>query len=393
MTREEIIDNEPKPSAVKAADGEEVFNVEFRGTAREYFRIWLVNMLLTIITVGVYSAWAKVRNKRYFYGNTRIGGANFEYHARPLQILVSRLIVFSLLAGGVYLAGQGVALDAYLTLGLILFLPWALVRGLSFNARNSSWSGMHFSFVRNYKTVYLIATPVVFCYTIPVVNISGGFLSAQQLYAVFLIAFSLLMLMSPLMLRAYHRYKAGQHRIGELRFYLLPISKRAYYNLMAFGAPILGTLLAMLVMLILGPIISVLANTGELINTAAGAEIFGGLVGVLSVIFTSLFMQAALFRMFWSKLRASNGARFVCDVRFAKFAGILLVNFLATVLSLGLLYPWAKVRKTRYLAENMRLIVPEGKMAELTAPSGESESALGAELDAAEGFDFDIALV
>ena len=50
----------------------------FTGTAREYFGIWIVNVLLTIITLGVYSAWAKVRRQRYFYGNTWLAGANFD---------------------------------------------------------------------------------------------------------------------------------------------------------------------------------------------------------------------------------------------------------------------------------------------------------------------------
>jgi Zn-dependent protease with chaperone function len=54
---------------------------EFRGRAGEYFGIWIVNVLLSIITLGIYSAWAKVRRLRYFYGNTWLDGHNFEYHA------------------------------------------------------------------------------------------------------------------------------------------------------------------------------------------------------------------------------------------------------------------------------------------------------------------------
>jgi len=40
---------------------------EFRGDGMEYFKIWIVNILLTILTLGIYSAWATVRNNRYFY--------------------------------------------------------------------------------------------------------------------------------------------------------------------------------------------------------------------------------------------------------------------------------------------------------------------------------------
>ena len=39
--------------------------IEFSGSAREYFGIWIVNLILTIITLGIYSAWAKVRRQIY----------------------------------------------------------------------------------------------------------------------------------------------------------------------------------------------------------------------------------------------------------------------------------------------------------------------------------------
>lgn len=51
--------------------------IEFHGTAKEYFGIWIVNVLLSIITLGVYGAWAKVRDRKYFYGNTFVDEQNF----------------------------------------------------------------------------------------------------------------------------------------------------------------------------------------------------------------------------------------------------------------------------------------------------------------------------
>src|SRR6187402_3726843 len=68
---------------------------EFRATGGEYFRIWIVNLLLTIVTLGIYSAWAKVRRLRYFYGSTLLDGHSFEYHATPMAILKGRLLVFA----------------------------------------------------------------------------------------------------------------------------------------------------------------------------------------------------------------------------------------------------------------------------------------------------------
>ncbi|HJU25199.1 MAG TPA: DUF898 family protein, partial [Rhodanobacteraceae bacterium] len=60
---------------------------QFRGNAGEYFRIWIVNFALGIITLGIYSAWASVRTRRYFYANTWLAGSPFEYSAKPLPIL------------------------------------------------------------------------------------------------------------------------------------------------------------------------------------------------------------------------------------------------------------------------------------------------------------------
>lgn len=71
--------------------------VEFKGKGGEFFGIWIVNVLLTIITFGIYSAWAKVRTKRYFYGNTYVDNDNFEYHAEPMQILKGRLVAVAVL--------------------------------------------------------------------------------------------------------------------------------------------------------------------------------------------------------------------------------------------------------------------------------------------------------
>jgi uncharacterized membrane protein YjgN (DUF898 family) len=64
----------------------------FTGSGKEYFGVWIVNILLTIVTFGVYSAWAKVRRNRYFYGNTKLLDRGFDYHAKPLQILKGRAI-------------------------------------------------------------------------------------------------------------------------------------------------------------------------------------------------------------------------------------------------------------------------------------------------------------
>ena len=60
---------------------------EFKGKGGEYFSIWIVNVLLSIVTLGIYSAWATVRTRRYFYANFKLAGEGFEYHADLFKFL------------------------------------------------------------------------------------------------------------------------------------------------------------------------------------------------------------------------------------------------------------------------------------------------------------------
>ena len=79
----------------------------FSGTAGEYFRIWIVNVCLTVITLGIYSPWAKVRRMKYLYRSTHLAGGSFDYHASPVAILISRCISVAVLA--VYVAVANIA--------------------------------------------------------------------------------------------------------------------------------------------------------------------------------------------------------------------------------------------------------------------------------------------
>lgn len=123
-----------------------VFPFAFTGNAGEYFRIWIVNLFLSIITLGVYSPWAKVRKKRYFYGNTWVAEANFDYHGDPVAILKGRIVaVLALVAYNVvehYLPRFGAVTVILLMIGA----PWLIVRSLKFNAVNSSYRNLRFHF-------------------------------------------------------------------------------------------------------------------------------------------------------------------------------------------------------------------------------------------------------
>ena len=68
----------------------------FTGSGAEYFRIWAFNLTLTISTLGLYGAWAKVRRLQYFYQHTLLDGSVLDYIANPVSILLGRLLASSL---------------------------------------------------------------------------------------------------------------------------------------------------------------------------------------------------------------------------------------------------------------------------------------------------------
>ncbi|MBB5665260.1 uncharacterized membrane protein YjgN (DUF898 family) [Rhizobium leguminosarum] len=179
-------------SAGSAANAFE--RARFTGTASEYFGIWIVNVLLTIVTLGIYSAWAKVRRNRYFYGNTVLLGRAFEYHATGKQILIGRLIVFAFVVVANILAAIHPLFSLVTTILVLIALPWLIVRGIRFNARVTSYRNVRFDFT----------------------GTAGGAFVSVMLGG--LVAFLSLGLLAPLASRWLNRYVFNNLRYGNRPF-------------------------------------------------------------------------------------------------------------------------------------------------------------------------------
>ena len=72
-------------------DQGQVARLLFHGSGGSLLGIHVVNVLLTIITLGVYYFWAKVRVRNYLLSQTQFAGDRFAYHGTGKELLLGFL--------------------------------------------------------------------------------------------------------------------------------------------------------------------------------------------------------------------------------------------------------------------------------------------------------------
>ena len=142
--------------------------VKFFGQAGEFFSIWIVNLLLTIVTLGIYSAWAKVRTYRYFYSNTEIDGHRFSYLGDPIQILKGRIIGLVLFGSYFLATAFSPILAIVIMLGLFIATPLLICLSLRFKMRMTAYRNVRFNYTGTYGDAFMhfILLPLVAVFTL-----------------------------------------------------------------------------------------------------------------------------------------------------------------------------------------------------------------------------------
>jgi uncharacterized membrane protein YjgN (DUF898 family) len=336
------------------------YPVEFTATAGEYFRIWIVNLALTILTLGIYSAWAKVRKRRYFYSHTLIDGECFEYRANPVAILKGRIIAVVLFAA--YSFGGRLSPILGGVFGVVLFfaVPWLMVRSFAFNAYNSAYRNIRPQF----RATYLEALKLILVCALLVL----GSLGLAYPYAT-----SLLL-----------RFIARNHSYGTTPFEMGALSGalyRIYFK--AVGLVILGVTVFIILAATLGGVLSVAGLPKNLAGGAGAA--MGAVLGYLGYLLLFAYLRARITNVIWNALTLGP-VKFECTLRARDLTRLYAVNIIAIIVTLGLAAPWAVVRTLRYRAQKMTLTA-DGGLDGFVAAEATQVSAAGEEVG--EMFDFD----
>jgi uncharacterized membrane protein YjgN (DUF898 family) len=341
--------------------------LRFEGSGGEYFKIWIVNLALTIVTLGIFSAWAKVRSKRYFYGNTHLADHNFDYHGAPLRILLGRLIALGLVLG--YTAT--IHFVPLMTFAWVIFFafasPWLLNAALRFNARNSSYRNIRFNFEGTYWEAF----------------------GAYFLWG--LLAVITLLTLYPLARRARDQYNINNHTYGS-----------RYFEARIPGWPMYKTYLLAALIFIAGVILM-----GVLVGGAGAAGmdfksmnpkqpltmlrfvlLVGGAYAVLLLTLTT-FTGTRIFNLALSHTVLGDRFHFESSLSAGRMIWLVISNLILTVATLGLFYPWAAVRIARYRCEHVAVTGP-AEMDDFVSENVPAQGAIGEEV--ASFFDIDIGL-
>lgn len=338
------MDDNALSGAASPSTPSSILNFEFRGNGLEYFKIWIVNILLTVLTLGIYSAWATVRNNRYFNSNLYLGDENFRYLAEPLQILKGRLIaiaafiVYTLISQHYPMVALGLAVL------LIFAIPYFINQSLAFHRRMTAYKNVQFRFKAGYGEAFMAL------YVWPLI----GLLTLGILY--------------PLALLKMHQYVVKNSAYGTTKFDFTATYKD-------YG---------MIFLIMLG--VAVMLG----LPAWAIAAFFKEVAFISPIILVGLYIGLFLYFMvqinnlFFNCLSLDQH-RFSANLTMAGLGKVILINTFLTVITLGLYLPAAKVRMTKYIASCL-VLDAQGSLDNFAAAEQDNVSALGEEMG--QVFDF-----
>jgi uncharacterized membrane protein YjgN (DUF898 family) len=356
--------------APSATGNETVYRFKFTGSAGEYFRIWIVNTLLTILTLGLWSPWAKIRKKKWFLGHTWVAGANFDYHASAWPIFRGR--VLAAIAFFLYwIAGEfQPKYAAWVALALAIVAPILIVGSLRFNLVNTSYRNVRFSSQSTLMLALAAIAPFILgaalAVAFPLVTNAGPeespFRSVGWTAA-----------LSPLVFTIFYPYVHGKVRLLALNHSkfgsaLIRCTTRVktFYSAHIRGSVIgMGMMLAAgVVTFAAGMMLAALgASMMNLFTRYIGREAMVVIAVITTLPFAFAFLiwyaatQTRLINSTFNLTRVGENVRVFSEIRTLPMAKLYLINTIAILFTLGLALPWAAVRTARQRVETTALAI------------------------------------
>lgn len=140
---------------VEFVDDPRESKLNFTGRGPEIFGIWILNLMLSILTLGIYSFWGRVNIRRYLWQSTRYEDEALEYTGTGGELFIGFLIVFFIVLIPIsasnflsqFLFGSGYRVAAIATgvvtyAGIVFLIGVAIHRVRKYRLSRTLWRGI-----------------------------------------------------------------------------------------------------------------------------------------------------------------------------------------------------------------------------------------------------------
>ena len=338
--RDQVIENlEPNESFVSVFESE--------AKVGELYKIFFANLIFSILTLGVFRFWARTRNRRYIFSHMKMLDDGFEYTGTGGELFKGFLFVFGLiiLPFGIlpaYYSNSLMMTDpetAQMIQGMqVLFFaalfPVAIFRAYKYLFSRVHWRGIHFAQV-----------------------------GATFGYWWRWISFSLLVpltlgLILPLRHVVLSRYLVNHARFGNQSFEMDVSAKKLY------PAFLLSYVLAVVSVGGAGLFIKLgfdeistrfpSQNSGELppeMQMIIAAVVVVGILGGMILAGFSMSVYYAKSISYFVSATRLNGCHFRANIKATRFVAFLVINFLISLVTFGMGYPFIVKRYMSFIAK------------------------------------------
>jgi uncharacterized membrane protein YjgN (DUF898 family) len=337
-------------------------DIAFTGSGSEYFRISIVNLLLTALTLGFYIPFAKARRLRYFHENTLVGGAALSFHGDPWRMLRGYLLIGLLvLAYSVltHLWPLGAALMLLVTVPLGPLMLWSALR---FRLGQTAWRGLRLRFDGRLDDAYRVFWPALLPLGVLVIGQAvlapgsaeaelpaDGAASRPVLAVLVGLCTLALGLMTPWISWRLKVYQHGHYRLGD-EVTQLDVTFGSFYRI-HLGLAGIGLLVGLVAIGVLGALVGTrsfvaMMVAGPLFYIGGGA-LLGG------------FLISRMQNLVWSRTSSAH-VQFRSELGLWPLVRLLLKNTVLTMLTLGLYWPFAAIAlaRLRLAAVSIELNLP-----------------------------------
>ena len=329
--------------------------LEFTGSGGEYFRVWIVNVLLSIITLGIYTPWARRRTAQYVYSHTLVAGSPLEFTAQQRKMVMGfvLLMLITLAYNIAATTGQDTAVGLFLLAGAVL-APFIWGSAMRFRLGATRWRGLRLQFTASWKEVYLASWPVfalalvwfgVF-YGLQVLSpeLADALQEAEEetrrlptftpaMAALLVLGLVLAVLCfirleynykSLLVLKAQVGAEKGRWKPVYMDFVRIWLATVLVFILCVVALSVLVSVLA-------GGSVALVAGLGKQLGYWMFVIIFVTIVGGIFLMFLAsaparAYREARMFQLLWNNIGVSQIARFKCNLRASRFVRLRLKN-------------------------------------------------------------------